>query len=128
MEPLPPPRGHSSWRLQDDTGQIHTLTLPETYYSENVEHRLLSPQHWAQVAKQGKGTKCTTYHDCIVLSWGKGQQQKTNYTTIQQQCRSYHCPSRYYIISPYMPTNCHKIPIAMLSFYYIMTCRVTSGL
>jgi hypothetical protein len=69
--------GTVQWKLQDDTGQIHTITLPETYYSESVENRLLSPQHWAQVARQGKGTKCTTYHDCIVLSWGKGQYKKT---------------------------------------------------
>jgi hypothetical protein len=69
--------GTVQWKLQDDTGMVHTITLPETYYSERVETRLLSPQHWAQVARQGKGTKCTTYHDCIVLSWGKGQYQKT---------------------------------------------------
>jgi len=69
--------GTVQWRLQDDTGQVHTITFPETYYSESVEKRLLSPQHWAQVAKQGKGTKCTTYHDCIDLSWGKGQYKKT---------------------------------------------------
>jgi hypothetical protein len=69
--------GTVQWKLQDDTGKVHTIILPETYYSDSVETRLLSPQHWAQVARQGKGTKCTTYYDCIVLSWGKGQYQKT---------------------------------------------------
>jgi hypothetical protein len=69
--------GTVRWQIQDDTGRTHTLTLPETYYSASVQTRLLSPQHWAQTAKQGKGTKCTTYHDSIILSWDQGKFKRT---------------------------------------------------
>jgi hypothetical protein len=63
--------------LQDDQGRVHKLTLPHTYYSKHAEHRLLSPQQWAQVANQGKGTRCITYHDSILLIWGNGKYRKT---------------------------------------------------
>jgi hypothetical protein len=45
--------GTVQWHLQDDQGRVHKITLPHTYYSKHAEHRLLSPQHWAQVANQG---------------------------------------------------------------------------
>jgi hypothetical protein len=69
--------GTVRWQIQDDTGRTHTLILPETYYSASVQTRLLSPQHWAQTAKQGRGTKCTTYHDSIILSWNQGKFKRT---------------------------------------------------
>jgi hypothetical protein len=69
--------GTVQWHLQDDKGKVHKLTLPHTYYSKHAEHRLLSPQHWAQVANQGKGTRCITYHDSIVLIWGNDKYRKT---------------------------------------------------
>jgi hypothetical protein len=56
---------------------VHKITLPHTYYSKHAEHRLLSPQHWAQVANQGKGTRCITYHESIVLIWGNDKYKKT---------------------------------------------------
>ena len=56
---------------------MHKITLPHTYYSKHAEHRLLSPQHWAQVANQGRGTRCITYHDSILLIWGNGKYRKT---------------------------------------------------
>ena len=69
--------GTVRWHIQDDAGKTHTLTLPQTYYSASVQTRLLSPQHWAQTAKQGNGTKCTTYHNRIILSWDKGKYKRT---------------------------------------------------
>ena len=69
--------GTVQWPLQDDEGRVHKITLPHTYYSKHAEHRLLSPQHWAQVANQGRGTRCITYHDSILLIWGKGKYRKT---------------------------------------------------
>jgi hypothetical protein len=68
--------GTVQWHLQDK-GSVHKLTLPHTCYSKHAEHRLLSPQHWAQVANQGKGTRCITYHDSIVLFWGSDKYRKT---------------------------------------------------
>lgn len=67
--------GTVKWHMQDDKGKLHTIVLPETYYSPKVQTRLLSPQHWAQVAR--RGTKCTTYHDKIILSWERGKYTKT---------------------------------------------------
>jgi hypothetical protein len=69
--------GTVKWHIQDDAGRTHTLMLPKTFYSASVQTRLLSPQHWAQTAKQGKGTKCITYHDSIILSWDKGKYKRT---------------------------------------------------
>jgi hypothetical protein len=59
--------GTVRWRIHDDEGRIHSILLPNTYYSPHSESRLLSPQHWAQIAKNGRGTKCTTYHDAIIM-------------------------------------------------------------
>jgi len=109
--------GTVQWKLQDDTGKVHTITLPETYYSESVETRLLSPQHWAQVARQGKGTKCTTYHDCIVLSWGKGQYQKT-IPLSSSNVGVITAPPRHNILSPHMQTYSVKISTNMFSFHH----------
>ena len=69
--------GTVQWPLQDDEGRVHKITLPHTYYSKHAEHRLLSPQHWAQIANQGRGTRCITYHDSILLIWGNGKYRKT---------------------------------------------------
>jgi transposase InsO family protein len=69
--------GTVQWPLQNDKGRVHKITLPQTYYSKHAEHRLLSPQHWAQVANQGRGTRCITYHDSILLIWGNGKYKKT---------------------------------------------------
>jgi hypothetical protein len=69
--------GTVQWHLQDDQGRVHKITLPHTYYSKHAEHRLLSPQHWAQVANQGKCTRCITYHDSIVFIWGNDKYKKT---------------------------------------------------
>jgi len=69
--------GTVQWPLQDDEGRVHKITLPQTYYSKYAEHRLLSLQHWAQIANQGRGTRCITYHGSILLIWGNGKYKKT---------------------------------------------------
>jgi len=51
--------------------------LPDTYYSPEAESRLLSPQHWAQIASNGRGTRCLTYHDSIVLQWDNRKHKRT---------------------------------------------------
>ena len=66
-------RGTVRWRITDDDGRVHTLTIPNTYYSTEVPYRLLSPQHWAQEAKDTHpnpdGTVQHTYRDRVVLKW-----------------------------------------------------------
>ncbi len=69
--------GTVRWRIHDDEGRIHCIQLPNTYYSPHAESRLLSPQHWAQIAKNGRGTKCTTYHDAIILEWDNQKFKRT---------------------------------------------------
>jgi hypothetical protein len=69
--------GTVRWRIHDDAGRIHCILLPNTYYSPHAESRLLSPQHWAQIAKNGRGTKCTTYHDAIILEWDNQKYKRT---------------------------------------------------
>jgi hypothetical protein len=69
--------GTVRWRIHDDGGRIHDIILPNTYYSAHAESRLLSPQHWAQVANNGRGTRCTTYHDAIILEWNDQEFKRT---------------------------------------------------
>jgi hypothetical protein len=47
--------GTARWSILDDTGQMHTWDIPNTYYNESPPYRLLSPQHWAQTYKDGMG-------------------------------------------------------------------------
>jgi hypothetical protein len=96
--------GTVQWHLQDDQGRVHKLTLPHTYYSKHGEHRLPSPQHWAQVANQGKGTRCITYHDSIVLIWGNDKSRK-NRTFVPKQFRGYVHPTRDAILLTSLPTG-----------------------
>eukprot|EP00978_Attheya_sp_CCMP212_P048437 scaffold520491_cov145-Attheya_sp.AAC.1 len=43
-------KGAVKWRIEDDDGKVHVITLPGTLYAENAPFRLLSPQHWSQQA------------------------------------------------------------------------------
>jgi len=69
--------GTVQWKIADDDGKIHRIKLPNTYYSEQAESRLLSPQHWAQTANNGRGTRCLTYHDAIILEWNDRKYRRT---------------------------------------------------
>jgi len=62
--------GTVQWKWDDDDGNAHTFHIPGTFYSPDAETRLLSPQHWASTLTVDRSTKCTTYHDAIVLQWG----------------------------------------------------------
>jgi hypothetical protein len=70
-------KGTVLWKWSDDKGKVHNIILPNTYYSPSTETRLLSPQHWAKKMGQGRGTKCTTYHDAIILQWSHSEYTKT---------------------------------------------------
>ena len=73
--------GTVRWTIEDDTGRRHTLRIPNSLYVPEGGVRLLSPQHWAQAARDFKplprGTRCVTYHDIIELEWGQRQYKKT---------------------------------------------------
>ena len=68
--------GTVKWNIQDDNGKVHSITLPGTYYVPDAEIRMLSPQHWAQVTNDIRGTSSTTFGDIMVLRWNKLKYQK----------------------------------------------------
>jgi hypothetical protein len=57
--------GTVRWKVSDDQGIDHDITIPNTYYVPGCGIRLLSPQHWAQEAMDNipckDGTWCATY-------------------------------------------------------------------
>lgn len=73
--------GTIKWNIEDDDGKIHPVILPNSLYIPDATSRLLSPQHWAQVAKDNKpkpnGTWCATYADRIVLFWNQEKYKRT---------------------------------------------------
>ena len=66
-------KGTVRWSIEDDEGRKHTFDIPNSYLAPSAPSRLLSPQHWAQSAKDNqkgeKGTWSATYDDCVVLHW-----------------------------------------------------------
>ena len=71
--------GTVRWSIQDDRGVVHEHLIPNTYLHESSPYRLLSPQHWSQEAKDGRGTWCATYFDAVELFWKQHQYVRTVY-------------------------------------------------
>jgi len=73
--------GTIRWYIEDDAGVIHEILLPGSYYVPWANSKLLSPQHWAQRAKDNhpvpRGTWCATYADTIVLEWDQRKHRRT---------------------------------------------------
>ena len=69
------------WTIEDDDGAPHTILLPRSYYLPESPAKLLSPQHWAQVANDHspapRGTYCYTYDDAIELVWAQRRHRRT---------------------------------------------------
>jgi hypothetical protein len=74
-------RGTIGWKIEDDEGQVHRINLPGSYCVPDSTSRILSPQHWAQQARDNKprppGTWCATYDDEIVLYWNQRKYKRT---------------------------------------------------
>ena len=62
-------KGTVKWSAEDEDGRVHTWYIPDTYYNEFTPYRLLSPQHWAQTQRNGRGTWAATFHDSVELFW-----------------------------------------------------------
>ena len=66
-------QGTIKWFIEDDSGKKHKLLLPNGLYIPESPLRLLSPQHWAQVANGHKPkpnvTLCITNADRVVLKF-----------------------------------------------------------
>jgi len=81
-------QGTIRWFIEDDSGKKHMLLLPNGLYLPESPSRLLSPQHWAQVANDHKprpnGTLCITYADRVVLKWNQQRATKTIFLSKEQ--------------------------------------------
>jgi hypothetical protein len=68
-------RGTIAWKIEDDKGQIHLISLPGSYYVSNSTSCILLPQHWSQQAHNNRpqpcGTWCAMYDDEIILYWNQ---------------------------------------------------------
>jgi hypothetical protein len=66
-------KGTIRWYISDDAGKTQAIVIPNSFYVPTSKTRLLSPQHFAQQAKDHfpihRGTWCATYDDCICLQW-----------------------------------------------------------
>ena len=73
--------GTIRWHIEDDQGSVHSITLPNSLYVPQATSRLLSPQHWAQTARDNRrikrGTWCATYDNAVVLYWDQQKYQRT---------------------------------------------------
>jgi hypothetical protein len=68
--------GTIKWKWLDDEGVEHTFLIPDSFYIPSGKVNLLSPQHWAQMAKVGKAWESTDAKTCT-LHWNGGRHQLT---------------------------------------------------
>ena len=74
--------GTIKWKVEDDSGKVHTFRIPNSYYVPDGGVRLFSPQHWANTQKDRKptqGTGSTTLADRVTLFWHQRHFYKTVY-------------------------------------------------
>ena len=73
--------GTVRWKIEDDNGRVHTICIPNTFYVPQLEHCILSPQHWAQEADDHSplmnGITSTTQAQSELLRWSQGKYQRT---------------------------------------------------
>ena len=48
-------RGTVVWKIEDDTGKVHSININGTYYMTGVPNRILSPRHFAQAIHNQRG-------------------------------------------------------------------------
>ena len=74
-------KGTVQWKIQDDQGQAHRFTLPNSYFVATAPSRILCPQHLAQTAKDNYplplGTGEVTGDEYIQLFWNQRKYVKT---------------------------------------------------
>ena len=74
-------KGSVLWKITDDDGISHDVIIPGTLYVKELDHRLLSPQHWSQTSNDSypmkRGTRSITYEDELVLEWNQRKHIKT---------------------------------------------------
>jgi len=72
--------GTVEWLIENDTGKLHNIRIPNSVYSAGNKSKLHSPQHWIQEAKDRypikNGTWCATLDHRIILFWDQQKYQK----------------------------------------------------
>ena len=72
--------GTIKWKVEEDSGKVHTFRIPNSYYVPDGGVRLFSPQHWANTQKDRKPTQdtgSTTLADRVTLFWHQRHLSKT---------------------------------------------------
>ena len=73
--------GTVEWKITNDNGMDHKLVIGGAMLVKSLRTRLLSPQHWAQVADDNypkpDGTLCITKADSLVMKWDQLKYIKT---------------------------------------------------
>jgi len=64
-------RGTFVFLLADDDGKVQTINIPNSLYLPGLRQCLLSPQHWAQEAKDGQTWMGNFECECV-LNWHGG--------------------------------------------------------
>ena len=74
-------RATVQWKVEDNTGKVHSIHIQGTYYMAAVPDRILSPQHFAQVENdhcpKPEGMGLITNSKNITLFWGLQRYTKT---------------------------------------------------
>ena len=73
--------GTFKFNIEDDTGQVHTIRIPNSLYVPSLKRVLLLPHHWAQEARDNhpnrRGTFMAQYDDGVVLHWNQRQYSRS---------------------------------------------------
>ena len=80
--------GTFCFKIEDDTGRVHTIKLPNSLFVPGLPKTLLCPQHWAQKDKSGTYMKMESEGCWLVWNGGKCNKfvpldPKTNTPTFQ---------------------------------------------
>ena len=74
-------KGTVCWKIDDNNGRSHRITLPNTLYVPSSPICLLSPQHWSQTSDdhspEKDGTWCATYSETVDLHWDQRRYHRT---------------------------------------------------
>ena len=95
--------GTLKWSWCDDNGKIHKFIIPNSYYVESAEGRLLSPQHWASTQKDKSklGTGEFTNSKTCTLYWEKRKYSLTIPMTTSTNVANIHMAPGYNKYSQY---------------------------
>ena len=95
--------GALKWRWCDDNRKIHSFTIPNSYYTESVDNRLLSPQNWAKIQrdKSEQGTGEFTNSNTCKMYLDKGKYSMTIPLTSSTNVSNIHIAPGYNRYSQY---------------------------